>query len=788
MRCLTFAELEQFNLGRLLTLPDNDVRAHLEDCASCRSALGSLSAGVSASSAPTLAQDATIATGAVAGRGSPARAASAHFPRIDGYQITGVLGQGGMGIVYKAIQTKLNRAVALKVLPSIIGSANPAAVQRFRREATAAARLHHTNIIPIYDFGESADAHFYAMELVTGEPVNVLIDRLTQRKVSNPTTLQLVEILGDISLPGAPRTYAADVSVGERPPDSGSGSSFARGRAYFHVVARWIADAADALHYAHSQGIIHRDIKPSNLILASDGRIMVADFGLAKSADEHSVTMTGSLVGTLRYLSPEQAMAKRMRVDHRTDVYSLGATMYELLCFTPAFPGTDDKELLGAIITRDPPAPRRINAQVPNELDTICMKCVEKSADARYATARELADDLRRYINDLPIVARPPGLAKRAWKFVRRHRMAAAVVAAVVLLSTFGVFWRKETIARRDAQIASFHESATALALINKWRAAENDLRSALKIDPEHVQTLLTLAWLKLEHFKAAPEQAGTESQEEVVTTCRRILLIEPTNMRALGYLGIALRRLERYDEAIEILRRGLDIDPRAYASWSNLGTVYALSGDLKLAEEYMRKGAEMAGIEQDPWHGSVWRNLGTLTLYLARAEAMEHVQKALQCHPADAASWILRAKIGLELSGHTDPDEALDDAKHADRLAEFRDGRAKRVRAMAHLARKEWEQADEQARLAAELRDEPSINSLIRAVANAGLGRTEDAKKLLEQAEASWPAKLKTAGAFSAEAGTGDLWIDTADERLRLLQQAEVLLATGSAAGVPPP
>mgnify|MGYP001587536400 FL=1 len=570
MPCLTPAELEGYDSGRLADPALSDARTHLSGCDVCRTALQEHQLRTPASSAATVElrgadPNATLASTdrpasfdpnatlddargsapadpnatIAAGSGPPhtgTAAATPRYPRIDGYHITGVLGQGGMGIVYKAVQAKLNRAVALKVLPAMIGSANPAAVQRFRREATAAARLHHTNIIPIYDFGESIDAHYYAMELVVGEALNDIIDRFAGDGVPNPTGAQMDQLYSRLSLSSAGMLLsmdAADVTATEPGTTTAVGL---RGRSYFRQVARWVSDAAEALHYAHSQGIIHRDIKPANLMLAADGRIMVADFGLAKSADEHSVTKTGAVVGTLRYLSPEQAMAKRVKVDHRTDIYSLGVTMYELLCFRPAYPMTDDKEILSAVLTRDPVAPRKINHHVPAELDTICMKCLEKMPVARYETAKTLADDLRRYIADLPIAAKRPGPLRRVVKFVRRHKAPVAAVSAVMLLTASAIFWQRETVARRKAQIEQrkarvlqLNESATTFAMTNRWDNAEAELQSALRLDVRNVTTLLNIAWLKVEYHKAFPEQAGTKSLEDAVTTCRTIHSPRPT-------------------------------------------------------------------------------------------------------------------------------------------------------------------------------------------------------------------------------------------------------------------
>ncbi len=793
MQCLTPLDFERLEAGSLSGKDRSETDLHLRSCDRCRSSYEAYRSSSAVrhshdndktlltSEAPTLANQLdAAATLAISGD----RPITQRLPRIDGYTITGVLGQGGMGIVYRAIQTKLNRAVALKVLPAMVGSANPSAVQRFRREATAAARLHHTNIIPIYDFGESTDAYFYAMELVTGEPLNDLVRRLAEQGATHPTAAQLASIMSDLSMAAVTSVGKQDSSSIDSSRDGSSASIGAKGHSYFRTTARWMADAADALHYAHAAGIIHRDIKPANLILSTDGRIMLADFGLAKSADEQSVTRTGALVGTLRYLSPEQSMARRVRVDHRTDIYSLGATMYELLCFRPALPGNDEKEILSAIISRDPVRPKKINAYVPAELETICMKCLEKSPDARYDTARALAEDLRRYINDLPIAAKRPGPIRRMGKFIRRHKAPVAAVTAVILLVVFSFLWKRESVARRKAQIASRYDSAQAYAANNRWKDAESELQAALRLDADNVQTLLTVAWFNLEHFAKMPETVGRESQQDVVDACKKILSLSPDHPTALNYLGIALRRLERYEEAIIPLEKALKIDPRAYAIWANVGTLYAVTGDLVKAEEYMLKSAELAGIAQDQWHAAVWRNLAALQLFLGKDEAFDHIAKARECDAADVRNWILSARTRLELKDRVNVADALDDAKHADRMANFKDPRAKRAVALACLQMRDHASAVEHARVALSLNDEPTVNHLIIAVAQAELRNVDAAREALAQAESGWPQKLRAPGAWIARAGTGDLAIESADERFTLLERARALL--GDSPGTP--
>jgi tetratricopeptide (TPR) repeat protein len=555
-----------------------------------------------------------------------------------------------------------------------------------------------------------------------------------------------------------------------------------RSRAYYHQVAGWIADTADALHYAHSQGIIHRDIKPANLILSHDGRIMVADFGLAKTVEDESVTQTGALLGSLRYVSPEQAMARRVKLDHRTDIYSLGATMYELLCFQPCYPGTDEKEILGAIISRDPPAPRKLSTHVPAELDTICMKTLERSPDARYPTAKELADDLRRFINDLPIAAKRPGPLKRTYKFVRRHKAPVMTVSAIVLAVVVGSAWYWEaTVGRaarraaqereRIAQAVALCESGTSLGMLKKWAEAESELHSALKLAPEHVDALVGLAWLNLEYYREEPTKAGEASQVAAEEFARRAIEKAPpkeTLVKALGYQGVALRRLRRYDEAAHTLERAVGLSPDVYQNWSNLGIAYTLSGNLEAAEKHFREGAKRAGISKDPWRANIWRNSAALLLYLRRPDAIAFLTNALECNDKDLMSWVLRARGYLDSTDPADLEKALDDAKFADRSGNFKNPKAKRVLALAYFANGEPAKAAEAARAAIDLGDLPVVNHLLLAAALRESDPTL-AEAAFRSAEESWPAELKTPGAFMASADTGDLWIDAAADLFRL-------------------
>ena len=354
--------------------------------------------------------------GASPGLGDPGAA----LGTLGDYRIVREVGRGGMGVVYEARQLSLNRRVALKVLP-FAATIDPRQLQRFQNEAQAAAGLHHTHIVPVFAVGCERGVHYYAMQFIEGRSLAEVIGELRELNGRGPTGMTIADAAARERAPHHPPSSARVVQAPPVPGTEGlpaddirgpvmrpapnettepassatvgfsSGSSITS-RSFFQTVARLGVQAAEALEYAHSLGVVHRDIKPANLLLDPRGDLWVTDFGLARLHADAGLTMTGDVLGTLRYMSPEQALAKRSVIDHRSDIYSLGATMYELLTLRPAVEGRDRQEILRRIAFEEPKPLRRLNTSVPRELETIVLKAMAKEPGDRYATAQELTD------------------------------------------------------------------------------------------------------------------------------------------------------------------------------------------------------------------------------------------------------------------------------------------------------------------------------------------------------------------------------------------------------------
>ncbi|HJT81112.1 MAG TPA: serine/threonine-protein kinase [Chthoniobacterales bacterium] len=341
----------------------------------------------------------------------PDSTASSRFQQFAGYEVEGELGRGGMGVVYLARQLKLNRRVALKTLTGHYGKEE---LQRFLAEAETAAGLHHTNIAQIYEVGEHDGVPFYSMEYVEGGSV---ADRL-RKELPNPRDAAQLMIL----------------------------------------VAR-------ALHVAHQNGIVHRDMKPANVLLDPDGVPKVADFGIAKRLKQDSqLTVSGAVIGTPTYMAPEQAKGTSRHVGPAADVYSLGAILYEMLSGRPPFlPEESETAIMVRVLTEDPVSPAFYRPDIPRDLEVICLKCLQKDPRDRYPSAAAFAEDLRRYLDDEPIVARPPTRLVRTVKWVRRNPWKAVGRAALLVILTLGV----DRLVRWELYERNRFEYATEIDTIN---------------------------------------------------------------------------------------------------------------------------------------------------------------------------------------------------------------------------------------------------------------------------------------------------------------------------------
>jgi serine/threonine protein kinase/Flp pilus assembly protein TadD len=366
------------------------------------------------------------------------------------FRITRELGRGGMGVVYEAEQISLGRRVALKVLP-FAATMDPRHLQRFQNEARAAASLEHPHIVPVYAVGCERGIHYYAMKYIDGQTLAALVAQQQPAHEAAPAT--------------PPRTPSENATAAETVPTARVRTERPpQGAAYFRRVAEWGVQAALALEHSHSVGVVHRDIKPANLMIDAQGKLWVTDFGLARAASDTGLTMTGDLLGTLRYMSPEQALAGRGVVDHRTDIYSLGVTLYELLTLRPAFAGADRGRLLQQIEQAEPVPPRRIDKSIPVELEIIVRKSLEKNPGDRYGTAQELAEDLSRYLEDKPIRARRSSLSRRFRRWCGRHKALVSAAAAILFVTTLVVLSTWIYRAQLQAGIEQSAESTLAEA------------------------------------------------------------------------------------------------------------------------------------------------------------------------------------------------------------------------------------------------------------------------------------------------------------------------------------
>lgn len=421
------------------------------------------------------------------------------------YELLSELGRGGMGIVYRARQRGLNRIVALKTVLAQAG-ASADDIQRFRNEAEAAAHLRHPGIVAVFDVGQADDRHYYSMEFIEG-------DDLSKR-------------IREHTLPG-------------------------------EQAARFLKQLAEAVQYAHEHGVLHRDLKPSNVLIDHLGVLKITDFGLARRMQADSqITREFSIMGTPSYMPPEQAMPTRGPAGPWSDIYSLGAVLYELLTARPPFRADNPLETMRQVVSDEPIPPRLLNPKIALDLQTICLKCLEKDPARRYDSARTLAEELGRYLEGKPIIARPLGIAERFWRFCKRHPRES-ILAGTILATIF----------------------AAVIAVASQWRRAEANLRAATRNFDLLNEAADEMLGVVEEWVMRAPPAAG--SQEEKLNSSlslfEKFLYEEPANIKARRRLAEThlrvsdIRRLRRdFSKAVEHQQSAIQIFQRLSAAQPN--------------------------------------------------------------------------------------------------------------------------------------------------------------------------------------------------------------------------
>ncbi|MFO0796477.1 MAG: protein kinase [Gemmataceae bacterium] len=482
-----------------------------------------------------------LATGAYLDTDPPSPAVPG-APAVPGYEILGELGKGGMGVVYKARQTGLNRVVALKMI--LAGPhAAPAAVARFLAEARAVARFQHPNVVQIFDVGEAAGLPYFALEFVDGP------------------------------------TLAKQIGRAPTPP------------AYAAAVAE---ELARAVAYAHAQGVVHRDLKPANVLLAPDGTAKVTDFGLAKYDDDSGQTQTGQILGTPSYMAPEQAEG-RDDVGPPADVYALGAILYDLLTGRPPFVGASAIDTITLVRTREPVPPRQLAAGVPRDLETICLKCLQKDPARRYASAAAVADDLRRFRAGEPIVARPVSAAEKAWRWAKRNPVGAAATALAAV-----VFFGGPVVAWQMYQLAGSESAARAQAEQDRAQAEQD--RDAKEKARAAEEVAKGVAVEKQHEAEKQAAIAGLENAQ-AVATIRTVLLTVDAKMKTkatlaplrLEILNTMLKDLDKVKEyATEDPFKTKDGRrlPAARVLTQNIATAYGRIGETYLKANRVEESA----------------------------------------------------------------------------------------------------------------------------------------------------------------------------------------------------
>jgi tetratricopeptide (TPR) repeat protein/predicted Ser/Thr protein kinase len=460
----------------------------------------------------------------------PAAAPRVTGPQVPGYEVLRELGHGGMGVVYEARQLFPPRTVALKMLRADAVGGDEGQ-ERFRREVEAVARLQHPNIVQLYEYAEHDGRPSFAMEFVDGGSLD---RQLKDRPL---------------------------------PPDQ---------------AARLVATLARAVHHAHQQGVVHRDLKPANVLVAADGTPKIADFGLARRLDQPLLSVSGAaIIGTPAYMAPEQATAQARAIGPTTDVYGLGAILYETLTCRPPFQGVTALDVLQQVVAQEPTPPRQLNSAVPRDLETVCLKCLRKETHGRYSSALALAEDVERYLRGEPVWARPVGPVGRLARWCRRRPVTAGLLIALVgvfLIGSGGVFWQW-----RRAEAGRRESDESLRAAVRAVDDALNEVSESELLDLPNTQPLRRrLLQTALPYYQSFVRQRGQDPalRVELAQAHQRMAAI----LVETGARAEARAEFEQARDLFEQVLRGDPGNPEARrqlaVTYRSLGSLLQTAGD----------------------------------------------------------------------------------------------------------------------------------------------------------------------------------------------------------------
>ncbi len=589
-------------------------------------------------------------------------------------EISHEIGRGGMGTVFEGWCPDRQSKVAVKVLSQHIGT-SVNAVLRFQRESKAAAGLHHPHITPIFSQGEQHGVHYYAMELIDGpslhETISDTITALsTEPEVTDPTETVVLER----------RPAQAGIKTARDTATSKSSQPEYGTTEFFQFVAKHIATVADALDYAHRHGVIHRDIKPHNLMFGSDHQLRITDFGLARISEEPGVTVTGEIVGSPLYMSPEQVTFKPDELDHRTDIYSLGATLYEWLTLKPPYPGETRERVITMIMNSEPMLLRMHLPNIPVDLETICLKSIARDRDKRYRHASDLRDDLLRFLDNRPIKARRANLGERLNKYWHRNKLAVMSSTAIsILMISAVIIWQMQSQVNTGAQAV---------------QQANAQVDEAQKTQDTALNVLTSLfATLPAElRLPARAVGAAVQGVQDIVEDAAPALGVEPS--QEVSPPGIAMRIVrDFYDET----------SLESFAGADGVDHLLSSAHDLRISKP---------------------------------AEALVAIDSVLSENKDHMDALMLRCVVDAEL-GHFQ--DMMVDAMHLTQLL-GKDARGHLWSALASILTNQFDSALDHTNRAQQLGQRPKWSALIGALSQLGKGRAAPALSLAEAAVVDAP------------------------------------------------